>query len=78
MRKGKVKLNRGKTANLKAKQVKSNLKIKKHRKVCYESTNTAVATVNKSGKIKAVGKGTCYVYAYAQNGVYKKVKVTVK
>ena len=23
-------------------------------------------------------KGTCYVYAYAQNGVSKKVKVTVK
>ena len=29
-------------------------------------------------KIKAVGKGTCYVYAYTQNGVYAKVKVTVK
>lgn len=23
-------------------------------------------------------KGTCYVYAYAQNGAYKKIKVKVK
>ncbi len=28
--------------------------------------------------IKAVGKGTCHVYAYTQNGVFAKVKVTVK
>ena len=27
---------------------------------------------------KARKKGTCYVYAYAQNGVYKKIKVVVK
>lgn len=44
----------------------------------YESTNKAVATVNSKGKITAKKKGTCYVYAYAQNGVYKKIKVTVK
>ena len=29
-------------------------------------------------KIKAAGAGTCYVYAYAQNGVFAKCKVTVK
>ena len=28
--------------------------------------------------IKAKNKGTCYIYAYAQNGVFKKIKVTVK
>ena len=44
----------------------------------YASSNTKVATVNKSGKITAVKKGTCYIYVYAKNGYAKKVKVTVK
>ena len=34
-----------------------------------------IKEVEKNGKIKAVGKGSCTVYAYAQNGVYAKVKV---
>ena len=65
----------------KSKKIKATLKYKKkvasHRKVAWESDNVSVATV-KNGKITAVGKGTCYVYAYAQNGVSAKVKVTVK
>ena len=44
----------------------------------YESTDKKVATVNSKGKIAAKSKGICYVYAYAQNGVYKRIKVTVK
>ena len=44
----------------------------------YESTNTKVATVTKKGVVKGKSKGTAYIYVYAQNGVYKKVKVTVK
>jgi uncharacterized protein YjdB len=44
----------------------------------YESSNKAIATVNSKGKIIAKAKGTCYVYAYAQNGVYKKITVTVE
>ncbi|MBQ9531864.1 MAG: InlB B-repeat-containing protein [Eubacterium sp.] len=44
----------------------------------YQSTNTAVATVDKNGKIKAVGKGTCTIYIFANNGKLKSVKVTVK
>lgn len=44
----------------------------------YESSNTKIATVNKKGKIKGKKKGKCYIYVYAQNGFYKKVKVTVK
>ena len=32
----------------------------------------------KNIKGKKLKKGSCYVYAYAQNGVCKKVKVTVK
>lgn len=47
-------------------------------KMRYETTNKDIATVDKSGKIKAQSKGACYVYANAQNGVYKKIKVTVK
>lgn len=46
--------------------------------VRYYSSNKAVATVNASGKIKAVGKGTCLIYALTPNGICKKVKVTVK
>lgn len=67
-----------KTFKLKAKEIKDKLKIKSHRKIKYESSNTAIATVSGSGKIKAKKKGTCYVYAYAQNGIFKKIKVTVK
>ncbi|MBE6041198.1 MAG: hypothetical protein E7220_01600 [Clostridiales bacterium] len=44
----------------------------------YESTNTTVATVSSKGVSKGRSKGKCYVYAYAQNGVYKKIKVVVK
>lgn len=54
------------------------LKSKKHRAVQFESTNKNVATVTAKGVIKAKKKGTCFVYAYAQNGVMKKIKVTVK
>ena len=43
----------------------------------YMTSNKKVATVNSSGKITAKGKGTCYIYVYAHNGVSKKVKVTV-
>ena len=52
--------------------------LRRHRKLSYESSNTKVATVTKKGVIRAKAKGTCMVYVYAQNGVYKKIKVTVK
>ncbi len=68
----------GKTFILKAKEVNKSKNIAVHRKICYESTDTSVATVNKNGKIKAVAKGSCYVYVFAQNGIYTKLKVTVK
>lgn len=44
----------------------------------YATTNKKVATVSSSGKIKAVGKGSCIVYVYARNGYAKKIKVKVK
>lgn len=74
----KITLAQGKTVQIKAKAVKADKPIKNQGKLQYESSNTKVATVTKDGKIKAVGKGNCYIYIYAQNGVYKTVKVTVK
>lgn len=47
-------------------------------RVRYLSSNTSVAAVNSKGRITANSPGTCTVYAYAQNGVYKKIRVTVK
>ena len=44
----------------------------------YESSNTRIAAVSKSGKIKAVSKGSCTIYVYAQDGKCQKVKVKVK
>ena len=76
--KSKVTLKKGKKFTIKAKEIKQNKTIKHHRAIAYESSNTKVATVSKKGVVKAKGKGTCYIYVYAQNGVYKKVKVTVK
>jgi uncharacterized protein YjdB len=46
--------------------------------VTYESTNPKVAKVSKKGVVTGKKKGSCYVYAYAQNGVFAKIKVTVK
>ena len=68
----------GKTAQITAKEIKKDKKIRHHRNLCYESSNTAVATVTPEGLIQAVGKGTCTIWVYAQNGVYAALTVTVK
>ena len=75
-KKNKVTLKKGKTFKLGAKAKGKN--VKKHVGVRYESSNKKVATVTKSGKIKAKKKGTCKIYVFAQNGLYKTIKVTVK
>jgi len=79
-KRNKVTIKKGKTFKLACKQVAAvkKLKVKPHRPVTYESTNPKIATVTKKGVIKGKKKGTCYVYAYAQNGVFSKIKVTVK
>lgn len=76
----KVNIKVGKTFKLQAaaKAESTKLKVKKFRALAYESSNKAVATVSNKGVIKAVGKGTCDVYVYAQNGVLVKIKVKVK
>lgn len=75
-----ISLRTGRTLQLKAKQIAVSAKtpIQYHTGIQYESSNTRVAKVDRNGKITALGKGTCYIYVYAQNGIYKKVKVTVK
>lgn len=78
LNKSKATIKKGKTFKIKASEIKKDKKIKKHRAICYESSNTKIATVNSKGKIKAKKKGKCTIYVYAQNGVYKTVKVTVK
>ena len=44
----------------------------------YMSSNEKVATVSSGGKVTAKGKGSCYIYVYAHNGVSKQVKITVQ
>ena len=81
--KTKVTLKKGKTSTIKAKVTK----VKKNKKYMpkyhaprfrYYSSNTKIATVSTSGKIKAKKKGTCSIYVIAQNGAYKKITVKVK
>ena len=49
-----------------------------HRRLCYQSGNTKIAKVSRTGKVKAVGKGSCNIYVYAQSGLYKTVRITVR
>ncbi|MDD4369684.1 MAG: fibronectin type III domain-containing protein [Anaerostipes sp.] len=46
-------------------------------KVRYVSDNKGIATVSKKGVVTGKKKGTCYIYAYAENGVSKKIKVSI-
>ena len=75
-----VKIKAKKKIKLKAAAVPANkkLKVKKHIAVRFESTNKNIASVNKAGLVKGLKKGKCVVYAYAQNGVFAAVKITVK
>ncbi|MBE6000157.1 MAG: hypothetical protein E7239_01965 [Sarcina sp.] len=73
----------GKTAAIKAKTIpeiqgKKLLEENHAARYRYASDNKKVATIDENGKITAVGKGTCHIYIYAQNGTSRKVSVTVK
>ncbi|MDO4868845.1 MAG: Ig-like domain-containing protein [Bacillota bacterium] len=70
----------GKTLKTKVTAAKASkkLKVKKHVGTRYESSDEAVATVTAGGVITGVAPGTCQITAYAQNGVYKVLKLTVK
>ena len=79
-KKNNVNLKKGKKFKLGAKPVPVSkaLKVKRHRGIKYETSDKSIATVTSKGVIKGKKKGKCYVYAYAQNGVAAKIKVTVK
>ena len=72
----KLKKKKKKTFRIKAKTVKKGKKIKKYARLRYESSNDKIASVNKSGKVTAKGKGSCVIYVYAQDGISTKLKVS--
>ncbi len=76
--KKKVSLTAGKKLKLRAREIKEDKPLRHHREVSYESGDPNVVTVSKTGRIKAKKRGKCTVFAYAQSGVFRKVKVTVK
>ena len=78
LKKSKAVIKAGKTFKISAKEIKNKKPLRKHRQICYESSNKNVATVTKKDVIKGMAKGTCKIYVYAQNGICKTVKVTVK
>lgn len=76
-------LETGKSAQIKGKTIlvdkkKQPLSDNHAKELRYITSNSKVATVSKTGKIKAVDKGSCDIYVYARNGYAKKIKVTVK
>ena len=75
--KTKIKLKKGKKTTLKVTQ-KYKGKTKIYRKTSFASSNKMIATVNAKGRITAKKKGKCTIYIYAQNGLFKKVMITVK
>jgi hypothetical protein len=69
----------GKSVRIRAAVKKAkNTKIRKYIGIRFSSSNLKVAKVSASGKITAVSKGTCRIYAVAQNGKAKAIKITVK
>ena len=76
----KLTLKKGKKSRIKATPVRASKKVKVRSilKTRYASTNAKVAKVSAKGVIKAVGKGTCTIHVYLQNGVGKAIRITVK
>ncbi len=47
-------------------------------KLRYLSSDGEVATVSRTGRIKAKAEGSCRIYVLAHNGIYKKINVQVR
>ena len=78
VKKNKLTVKKGKTVQISGK-VRSKPKMSAHIPVArFESSNTKIATVDKNGKVKGRKKGKVTIYVFAQNGIYKTVKITVK
>ena len=80
IRKNKLNLKSGKTYKLSGKACKDNksLKLRNYRSIRYVSSNPNIAVVSSQGVVRGMRKGKCVIYAYAQNGVSKKISITVK
>ncbi len=64
---------------VKVKKEKRKKKLLSHAaRLRYYTDDKKVAKVSRTGKITAKGRGTCTVYVIANNGVCKKITVTVK
>ena len=76
---GSVTLKSGQIYQLKGKAIpiSKKKKVSVHQKLRYRSSAPSIAIVDKKGRIKAMGKGKCVVYVYAQNGVHQKISLTV-
>lgn len=74
------KMKKGRTLKLNAglKAQSSKQKVKKLVGIRYESSNKKIASVSGKSVIKAKKKGTCYIYVYAQDGVFKRIKTVVR
>lgn len=78
VKKSSITIKKGKSVKIVA-SIKNKKKVKNHiAGLRYESGNTKIASVSSKGVIKAKAKGKCTIYVYAQNGVCKKITVTVK
>lgn len=80
VKKAKITLQKGKSTMIKSSYVMPKNKQEKVHitKFRYESSSPTVMTVSAKGKVTAKKSGKATVYVFAQNGVYKKVKLTVK
>lgn len=78
VRNSKISLKKNKSLKLKTSTVLDGKKQKMFRRISYESSNAKVASVSGNGTIKAKKKGKATIYVYAQNGLAKKVSVTVR
>lgn len=78
VKKAKLTIKNGKKMKL-APALKVKGKSKTHMaKFRYEVSDSSLITINKKGQIRGLAEGSCDVYVYGQNGVYKKVRVVVK
>ena len=74
-----MKVGKSKTLRASVQKVRHEKKLLDHvARVRYYSSNANVATVDKNGRVNAVAKGRCTIWAIAPNGVRTSVKVTVK
>lgn len=69
--------NKKKLTILLVKKSKTKALTSEAKKLRYYTTDSKVAKVNSKGIITAKGKGICYIYVVAGNGVQKRIKIVV-